>query len=75
MVQQLISDGNIRSRLRKASPIGLIARTRCRFRRILSMNLLYMLSGVISIWAFSLCVIICIYNSSGAVFKSIYFTA
>ena len=49
MVQQLIRDGNMRRRLRNASPIGLIANTMCKFRRTRSVKKLYMASGVESI--------------------------
>ena len=49
MVQQLMSDGNMRSRLRKASPIGLMASTMCRFCLTRSINMLYIASGVTSI--------------------------
>ena len=50
MVQQLMSDGNIRSRLRNASPIGLIANTMWRLALTRSMKKLYMASGVASIF-------------------------
>ena len=50
MVQQLMREGNILSRLRKASPMGLIARTTWRFWRTRSMNRLYMANGVASIF-------------------------
>ena len=50
MVQQLMREGNILSRLRKASPMGLIARTTWRFCRTRSINRLYMARGVDSIF-------------------------
>ena len=49
MVQQLMSEGNIRIRLLKASPIGLIANTTWRFARTRSIKKLYIASGVASI--------------------------
>jgi len=49
MVQQLIRDGNILSLFLNASPIGLIASTTWRFSFTLSMNKLYMETGVASI--------------------------
>ena len=48
MVQQLISDGNMRSLLRKASPMGLIASTMCRFCLTRSTKKLYIDRGVTS---------------------------
>ena len=44
-----MSDGNMRSRLRNASPMGLIASTMCRLRRTRSVKKLYIASGVASI--------------------------
>jgi hypothetical protein len=44
MVQQLMRDGNWRQRARKASPTGLIARTRCRWSRARLMKVCHMLS-------------------------------
>ena len=41
MVQQFTSDGNIRSRVRKASPIGLRHKTTCRFVLARSMKKAY----------------------------------
>ena len=67
MVQQLMSEGNMRSRLRKASPMGLKASRTCRLRRIRSMNLLYMLRGVTSTWRFSAWAITCIWQWQGTV--------
>jgi len=49
MVQQLMRDGNMRRRLRNASPIGLIAKTTCRLRRTRSVKKLYIANGVASI--------------------------
>ncbi len=50
IVQQLIRDGNILSLFLNASPIGLIARTTCRFCRTRSMKKLYIARGVASIF-------------------------
>lgn len=60
IVQQLIREGNMRRRFRKASPIGLKARTTWRLLRTLSRNLLYMFSGVSSACGFSFCSKTCI---------------
>ena len=49
MVQQLMREGNMRRRLRKASPMGLMARTTCRFSFTRSRKKLNMDSGVASI--------------------------
>jgi len=38
MVQQLTNDGNIRKRLRNASPMGDMHSTKCKLRRTLMMN-------------------------------------
>ena len=46
MVQQLMREGNILSRLRKASPMGLIASTMCRLVFTRSMKKLYIARGV-----------------------------
>jgi hypothetical protein len=50
MVQQLMSDGNIRNLFRNASPIGLIARTIWRFFLTRSVKKLYIAKGVASIF-------------------------
>ena len=50
MVQQLMREGNIRSRLRKESPMGLMARTTWRCSFTLSIKKLYMDRGVASIF-------------------------
>ncbi len=50
IVQQLMSEGNILRRLRKASPIGLIASTMWRFCLTRSMKKLYIARGVASIF-------------------------
>ena len=49
MVQQLMREGNILSLFLKASPIGLMASTTWRFSFTLSINKLYMETGVASI--------------------------
>ena len=49
MVQQLMREGNMRRRLRKASPMGLMASTTCRFSFTRSRKKLNMDSGVASI--------------------------
>lgn len=48
MVQQLISEGNIRRRERKESPMGLMASTMCKFARTFSIKQLYIANGVFS---------------------------
>lgn len=51
MVQQLIREGNILKRFLKASPMGLIVSTMCKFFRTRSVNKLYAASGELSILA------------------------
>lgn len=50
IVQQLIKEGNMRKRLRKASPIGLMASTTCKFDFTRSIKQLYIDNGVASIF-------------------------
>ena len=61
MVQQLISDGNILSLFLKASPIGLIHNTTCRFRRTRSTKKLYIANGLESTFRFLSWTIFCIW--------------
>ena len=65
MVQHEMREGTILMRLRKESPMGLNVNTMCRLERTLSKNLLYMLSGVISIFCFSINACCCIWNKWG----------
>ena len=49
MVQQLTSDGNFLSLVRKASPMGLMASTTCSWSLTRSTNMLNKASGVPSV--------------------------
>ena len=49
MVQQLMSEGNMRQRVRNRSPTGEKHSTRCRFSRMRATNVAHVLSGVIGI--------------------------
>ncbi len=66
MVQQLMREGNIRRRFLKASPMGLMARTTCKFACTRSMKKLYMERGVASILRPDVLAATCIFSMISA---------